>query len=344
MEDLAKEVLTRIVRKIPVVKLRQVLGRWERLSERQLRSLDFTQPKWALCENLLSLCEENNITVKQLAEIEMLYRTEYPDQGIWHVFQFVDTPEETQCSDFMHFRDLFKANLKSLINHVSIQMKKLEDESVWIRIAWGENFRRPNHLKPTYVVHHLQTPYVFVSGLTNKHKPLLFQALALSAQCGSVKDVNLSGRCLSALRDLSMRQYKQVFPISHQECLQERDPLPNPNIENEHIKLTEYKQQVASEVFGDAVLPKLETAVYKLETKYREHGNENLVKKDEPFRGVVKFSSSNLLESLKYCVSSGMASAPVTPLLSSITQKGRNYFVIKDKGSGLIPNTPGPKF
>ncbi|KPP61791.1 centromere protein N-like, partial [Scleropages formosus] len=312
MEDVAKELLSRLVRRIPLVRLRHVLGRWERLSKTQLLSLDFTQPKWALCENLLSLCEENEIAVKDLTEIEMLYRSEYPDQGVWHVFQLVDTSEESLSSDFMHFRDQFKANLKDLINHVSIKMKKLEDESVWIRIAWGGNFSRPNHLKPTYVVHHLQTPYVFVSSLANKHKPLLFQALALSAHCGSVKDVNLSGRCLTALRDLSMRQYKQVFPSRHQKRLEERDLLPNPSIENEHIKLAEYKQQVASEVFGDGVLPKLETAVYKLETKYREHGSENLARRDEPFRGVVKFSSSNLLESLKYCVSSG--NGPFLPL------------------------------
>lgn len=30
----------------------------------------------------------------------------------------------------------------------------------------------------------------------------------------------------------------------------------------------------------------------------------------------------------------GMAEGPVTPLLSAITQRGRNYFVITDKGPG----------
>lgn len=58
---------------------------------------------------------------------------------------------------------------------VSLKIKKHTDEAVWIRIAWGENFSRPNHLKPTYVVHHLQTPYVFVTSLTSKQKPPLFQ-------------------------------------------------------------------------------------------------------------------------------------------------------------------------
>lgn len=58
---------------------------------------------------------------------------------------------------------------------VSVKIKKHTDEAVWIRIAWGDSFSQPNHLKPTYVVYHLQTPYVFVTSLTSKHKPLLSQ-------------------------------------------------------------------------------------------------------------------------------------------------------------------------
>ena len=63
---------------------------------------------------------------------------------------------------------------------VSIKIKKHTDEAIWIRVAWGDNFTKPYHLKPTYVVHHLQTPYVFVTGLTSKYKPLLNQARMLS--------------------------------------------------------------------------------------------------------------------------------------------------------------------
>jgi len=54
-------------------------------------------------------------------------------------------------------------------------MKKHEDEAIWIRIAWGDNFSKPNHLKPTYVVHHLHTSYVFISNLMAKHKIFLCQ-------------------------------------------------------------------------------------------------------------------------------------------------------------------------
>ncbi|KAJ8398531.1 hypothetical protein AAFF_G00420590 [Aldrovandia affinis] len=317
MDDSAKQVLRRIIRRIPSNKLQITLRKWECLSKKQFRSLDFTQPKWLICENLLSLCEENDLSLKHVTELEMIFHIEHPTQGTWYVSQLIDAEEEALTSDLLNFRESFKVHLKSLISHVSVKIKKHEDDAIWIRIAWGDNFTKPNHFKPTYVVHHLQTPYVFVTGLAAKHRPLLHQALIPSAHYGSIKDVHLSGRCLTALRDLLMRRYKQVFPEKHPRLLEERSPLPShPNIENEHAKHAENRLQMAAEAFGDGMLPKLQTAVYKLET-------------------------SNLLESLKYCVSSGMASAPVTPLLSSIPRKGRNYFVITDKGPGINP-TPGP--
>ncbi|XP_048860966.1 centromere protein N [Brienomyrus brachyistius] len=342
MDAAAEALLRQTVRRIPSSKLNGVLRRWGCLSETQLGSLKSMQPKWLLCDNLLSLCQENDLSMKHVAQIEMLYYMENPKRGIWYAFQMVEADDEAQSLELMHFRERFKAHLKDLISHVSIKLKKHQDESVWIRIAWGDNFHRPNHLKPTYVMHHLQTPYVFVSSLTTKHKHLLFQALVLAAGYSSVRDVHLSGRCLTALRDLLMRQYKQVFPSSCPKPPEESDPLPNPNIENEHAKVMEHKRQAAAEAFGYEDPPKLESATYKLETMYREHGNESLNGRDEPFRGVVKFTSSNLLESLKYCITSGITSTPLTPLLSSITQKGRNYFVIRDKGPGIASDTLGP--
>ncbi|KAJ8281361.1 hypothetical protein GJAV_G00066740 [Gymnothorax javanicus] len=340
MDDSVKQVLRQIVRRIPSNKLQNILSKWEHLSKKQFRSLEFTQTKWLLCDNLLTICEENDLSMKHVTELEMIYRIENPAQGIWNVCQLIDPEEEAVTVDSLHFKESFKAHLKCLISHVSVKMKKTEDEAIWIRIAWGDNFTQPNHFKPTYVVHHLQTPYVFVTGLTVKHRPLLHQALVLSTHYGGIKDVHLSGRSLTALRDLIMRQYEQVFPVKHPMLLQEKCPQPsNPNIEFENAKHAENRLQMATEAFGGGILPKLETAVYKLETRFRESGM--LSGREEPFRGVVKFASSNLLESLKYCVSSGMASAPVTPLLSSITQKGRNHFVITDKAPG-VSQTPRP--
>lgn len=128
---------------------------------------------------------------------------------------------------------------ESVLVQVSVRIKKVEDGAVWIRIAWGDNFTKPNHLKPTYAVHYLQTPYVFILNLNAKHKPFLYQvtffhvflsrlsrctftlslwlfcwshsqALVLSTRHVSVNEAHLSGRSLTALRDLLMKQYQQV--------------------------------------------------------------------------------------------------------------------------------------
>lgn len=333
MDDSTKRILQRLIRRIPYQMLQTVLGKWAHLSREDLHSLDFTQPKWVLTEHLLALCEEKGLTVKHITELEMIYIIENPNQGMWHGFQLLDAEEDAPSIELTQFKEQFKANLTELISHVSIKIKKHTDEAIWIRIAWGDNFTKPNHLKPTYVVHHLQTPYVFVTGVTSKHKPLLNQALVLATRYGSMKDAHLSGRNLTAIRDLLMRQYQQVFPNKHPKPLQEKNPVPrNPNIEKEQAENTENRLQMACEAFGDGTLPQLQKAVYKLETKFRDNSNKTLTGRGEPFRGVVEFASTNLLESLRHCVSSGMASTPVTPLLSSITQKGRNYFVITDKG------------
>nr|XP_046205182.1 centromere protein N-like [Oncorhynchus gorbuscha] len=333
MDDSTKRILQRLVRRIPYQMLQKMLGKWAHLSREDLQSLDFTQPKWVLTEHLLALCEENGLGVKHITELEMIYIIENPNQGMWHGFELLDAEEDAPSIELTQFKEQFKANLTELISHVSIKIKKHTDEAIWIRVAWGDNFTKPYHLKPTYVVHHLQTPYVFVTGLTSKYKPLLNQALVLATRYGSMKDAHLSGRNLTAIRDLLMRQYQQVFPTKNPKPLQEKNPVPrNPNIEKEHAENTENRLQMACEAFGDGTLPQLQKAVYKLETKFRDNSNKTLTGREEPFRGVVEFASTNLLESLRHCVSSGMASTPVTPLLSSITQKGRNYFVITDKG------------
>uniref|UniRef100_A0A8C7TZM0 Centromere protein N n=1 Tax=Oncorhynchus mykiss TaxID=8022 RepID=A0A8C7TZM0_ONCMY len=322
-----KLLLQRLIRRIPYQMLQTMLGKWAHLSNADLHSLNFTQPKWVLTEHLLALCEEKGLTVKHITELEMIYIIENPNQGMWHGFQLLDAEEDAPSIELTQFKEQFKANLTELISHVSIKIKKHTDEAIWIRVAWGDNFTKPNHLKPTYVVHHLQTPYVFVTGMTSKDKPLLNQALVLATRYGSMKDAHLSGRNLIAIRDLLTRQYQQVGlgPVPY-------GPYKNPNIENEQPENTENRLQMACEAFGDGTLPQLQKAVYKLETKFRDNSNKTLTGRKEPFRGVVEFSSTNLLESLRHCVSSGMASTPVTPLLSSITQKGRNYFVITDKG------------
>ncbi|XP_037549334.1 centromere protein N [Nematolebias whitei] len=337
MDESATRLLQRIVRRIPTRMLKATLEKWDRLTAQQRLSVDFTEPKWELVQKLVSICEENRFTMKHITELEMIYVIENPDQGMWNTFQLLDPEEDAHSVELMRFREQFKSHLRELMMNVSVKIKRHTDEAVWIRIACGgDSFSRPNHLKPTYVVHHLQSPYVFVSSLTSKLKPLLLQALTLSTRHQAIKDANLSGRKLTAIRDLLMREYQHVFPTKYPSPLVENgQTLSNRHIDKEQADASTNRRQMAGEAFGDGPLPELQSAVYKLETKFKDPTNKTMTEREEPFRCSVKFSSTNLLESLKHCASSGIASTPVTPLLSSIPLKGRNYFVITD-------NAPGP--
>lgn len=342
-DDGAQRLLQRLVRRIPAQKLEETVGEWSSLTEAQRSSVDYSQAKWSITESLLDLCRENRLTAKHIANLEMIYVMANPNQGMWYAFQLLDPEDDAHTIELTQFKKQFKAHLSDLIRNVSVKIKKHTDEATWIRIAWGDGFSRPDHLKPTYVVHYLQSPYVFTTSLTNKLKPLLSQALALSTKHQRVKDASLSGRNLTGIRDLLMKQYRQAFPSKYPTPLGERNStVSHPQIEREQLESAAKRHQLACEAFGDGALPQLQSAVYKLETKFRDHTNKTMTERDEPFRCVVKFSSTNLLESLRHCASSGIVSTPVTPLLSSVPLKGRNYFVITDNGTGPSSQTRQP--
>uniref|UniRef100_A0A3Q4H139 Centromere protein N n=1 Tax=Neolamprologus brichardi TaxID=32507 RepID=A0A3Q4H139_NEOBR len=331
MDNTVKRLLERLVRRIPSRMLKTTLDKWSRLTATQRQSIDYTESKWALTEKLLAICEVFML-VSPWFHTDVI---ENPNLGMWYAFQLMDPQDDAHSVELTQFKEQFKSHLSELIRHVSIKIKKHTDEAVWIRIAWGDTFSRPNHLKPTYVVHYLQTPYVFLSSLTSKQKPLLSQALVLSTRYQAIKDANLSGRKLTAIRDLLMKQYLQVFPTKFPSPLAERNRVvSNLHIEKEQAGSAANRHQMACEAFGDGLLPQLQSAVYKLETKFRDHTNKTMTERDEAFRCVVKFASTNLLESLRHSASSGVASTPVTPLLSSVPLKGKNYFVITDNGPG----------
>ncbi|XP_075966271.1 centromere protein N [Anarhichas minor] len=344
MDDSTKRVLQRTIRRIPSYMLKTTLEKWGRLTAEQQQSIHCIQSKWAITEALLTICEENKLAMKHLTELEMIYIMDNPNQGMWYASQLLDPEDDAHSVELMQFKEQFKSHLKELVRHVSIKIKKHTDEAVWIRIAWGDAFSRPNHLKPTYVVHYLQTPYVFVTSLTLKQKPLLSQAVVLSTRYHAIKDANLSGRKLTAIRDLLMRKYQQVFPTKYPSPLAENNQtISNLHIEKEQAEPAANRLHMACKAFGGGALPQLQSAVYKLETKFRDHSNKTMTEREEPFRCVVKFASTNLLESLRHCASSGIASTPVTPLLSCIPLKGRNYFVITDNDPGPSSQTRQPQ-
>lgn len=57
MDEQARAILQRILRKLPSKKTPSTLRAWGCLSAEQLEDLDYTQPKWLFLENLISKCE-----------------------------------------------------------------------------------------------------------------------------------------------------------------------------------------------------------------------------------------------------------------------------------------------
>lgn len=57
MDDVARTLLQRTLRKIPTGKLEETLKKWAHLSRRQQQSLNYSQSKWILHENVVTLCE-----------------------------------------------------------------------------------------------------------------------------------------------------------------------------------------------------------------------------------------------------------------------------------------------
>uniref|UniRef100_A0A3Q3Q461 Centromere protein N n=1 Tax=Monopterus albus TaxID=43700 RepID=A0A3Q3Q461_MONAL len=338
MGDATKRLLQRLIRRTRIQMLKTTLEKWDRLTLAQRQSMVFIQSKSAITEKLLSICEVLMLLVLLWFHC-LLDVMDNPNQGMWYAFRLMDPEDDAHSVELMQFKEQFKSLLHELVRHVSVKIKKHADEAIWIRIAWGDGFSQPNHLKPTYVVHYLQTPFVFVTSITSKQKPLLSQALTVSTRHQDLKNANLSGRKLTAIRDLLMQQYPQVFPTNFPGHTAENNQMEsNPRRVKEQAGLEADRLRMAHKAFGDGMLPELESAVYELETKFNGHANGTMTDREQPFRCVVKFTSTNLLESLRQCASSGIVST-VTPLFSSIPRSGKNYFVITNKSHGSSSKT-----
>ncbi|XP_043351191.1 centromere protein N isoform X6 [Dermochelys coriacea] len=172
----------------------------------------------------------------------------------------------------------------------------------------------------------------------------LKNALVHASNYHDIHEMELRSRCLDSLKDIVFKRYSQTFQTYHPRPLQERNVAPekvDPRIIQENKREKERIQSVNQEVFGEGLQPKIEFAQYKLETMFKGEPEMDILTEKEPFRCVVKFSSPHLLEALKSLAPAGMADAPLSPLLTCIPQKARNYFKIKERKGILSASCVG---
>ncbi|XP_074695396.1 centromere protein N [Strix aluco] len=341
MDEIVAEYIRRTVLKIPRDEIKTVLQKWGFLSEAQLQTINFCQIKENISQDVVQLCEENSAGIKQAAVLDIIYNHIYSNKRVWSVYQMNKTGEEMDFFDLTDFKKKFKRRLQSALTNVTINFREYEDNAIWIRIAWGTPYTKPNQYKTSYVVYHSQTPYVFISvSVLKSNLPLLCQALVAASNYHDIHEMELRSHSLNSLKDIVFKRYSQNFQSYYPRPIQERNVVPESDsrINQENRNEKERIQRVNSEVFGDGPQPKLEFAQYKLETMFKSDPQMNVLNKKEPFRCLVKFSSPHLLESLKSLAPLGMADAPLSPLLTCIPHKARNYFKIKEK-KGVSPRS-----
>ncbi|XP_009899433.2 centromere protein N [Dryobates pubescens] len=342
MDETVAEYIRRTVLKIPRDEIKSMLQKWGFLSEAELQTINFHQIKDNISQEVVQLCEENSADIKQAAVLDIIYNHIYPNKRMWSVYQMKKTGEEPEIFDFQSFKKKFKRRLLSALENVTINFREYEDNAIWIRIAWGTPYTKPNQYKPSYVVYHSQTPYVFISASVLKsNMPLLCQALVIASSYHDIQEMELRSRSLNSLKDIVFKRYNQNFKTYCPRPPQERNAEPESadlRIVQENRSEKERIQRVTWEIFGDGPQPQLEFAQYKLETMFKSDPKMEVLDKKEPFRCLVKFSSPHLLESLRSLAPAGLADAPLSPLLTCITQKARNNFKIKEK-RGFFPGS-----
>ncbi|NXG51993.1 CENPN protein, partial [Psilopogon haemacephalus] len=346
MDETVAEYIRRTVLKIPRDEIKSMLQKWGFLSEAQLQTINFHQMKDNVSQEVVHLCEENSADIKQAAVLDIIYNHIYSSKRMWSVYRMQKTGEEPEIFDLQSFKKKFKRRLLSVLENVTINFREYEDNAIWIRVAWGTPYTKPNQYKPSYVVYHSQTPYVFISASVLKSNlPLLCQALVVASSYHDIHEMELRSHSLNSLKDIVFKRYSQNFQTYCPRPIQDRSGEPeiaDLRITQENRSEKERIQRVTREIFGDGPQPKLEFAQYKLETMFKSDPKMEVLAKKEPFRCQVKFSSPHLLESLRSLAPAGMADAPLSPLLTCITQKARNNFRIKEKRSSFPESFVSP--
>ncbi|XP_024651645.1 centromere protein N isoform X3 [Macaca nemestrina] len=307
MDETVAEFIKRTILKIPLNELTTILKAWDFLSENQLQTVNFRQRKESVVQHLIHLCEEKRASLNDAALLDIIYTQFHQHQKVWDVFQMSKGPgEDVDLFDMKQFKNSFKKILQRALKNVTVSFRETEENAVWIRIAWGTQYTKPNQYKPTYVVYYSQTPYAFKSSSTlRRNTPLLGQALTVASKHHQIVKMDLRSRYLDSLKAIVFKQYNQTFETHNSATpLQERslglDINMDSRIIHENIVEKERVQRITQETFGDYPQPQLEFAQYKLETKFKSDLNGSiLAEREEPLRCLIKFSSPHLLEALK---------------------------------------------
>ncbi|XP_015393299.1 centromere protein N isoform X2 [Panthera tigris] len=212
MDETVAEFIKRTILKIPMTEMMTILKAWDFLPENQLQTVNFRQRKESLVQDLVLLCENKRASLRDAALLDIIYTQFHQHQKVWDVFQMSKEPgEDVDLFDMEQFKSSFEKILRRALKNVTVSFRDAEENAVWIRIAWGTQYRKPNQYKPVFVVYYSQTPYVFTSFCHLKsNTPLLSQALTVASNHHKIVKMDLRSRYLDSLKAIVFKQYNQL--------------------------------------------------------------------------------------------------------------------------------------
>ncbi|XP_058562247.1 centromere protein N isoform X2 [Neofelis nebulosa] len=212
MDETVAEFIKRTILKIPMTEMMTILKAWDFLPENQLQTVNFRQRKESLVQDLVLLCENKRASLHDAALLDIIYTQFHRHQKVWDVFQMSKEPgEDVDLFDMEQFKSSFEKILRRALKNVTVSFRDAEENAVWIRIAWGTQYRKPNQYKPVFVVYYSQTPYAFTSFCHLKsNTPLLSQALTVASNHHKIVKMDLRSRYLDSLKAIVFKQYNQL--------------------------------------------------------------------------------------------------------------------------------------
>ncbi|XP_069594889.1 centromere protein N isoform X2 [Ranitomeya imitator] len=298
MDECTSEFIKRMITRMSFAEVMPILKAWGVLTERDLQSLNMETTKERLATDVVHLCETRKCTVAHVAELDLVYTHAKSKVKVWEVLQMSkQTDSDMNFADVSNFRASFKKFVFSIQRNLTIHFREFGD-ALWIRIAWGKEYTKPNQYRPSFIVYHIQTPYVFITSLTKTQQPVVGQPF----------------------------QSYQSRSAPEESCM---PTTVNQRGDSKRMKEKARVRQAMLETLGDGPLPALECADYKLATAF--NGEAGIANEIKPFHCVVKFSSTHILESVRSLAQSGLSEAPVSSLFSSIISKGKNKFNVTER-------------
>ncbi|XP_022107534.1 centromere protein N-like [Acanthaster planci] len=346
--------------------LRKVLGRfrrdefvrnlkdWSFISSDSLREVETVvaqskSSRKALVERVVQLTKVKKLTTHAVAQLDLIYQQNHPNNKKWSVFQ-LSKQQEYREKHVVTSPDAFQEQLGKQLsfyfkNDLCLRTK---GDAWWVRlgIQEGSQSQRLSPSNVVYMVHHPHSQYIILSSIRVSHKDFVMQALLNSLHCSEIREIQLTGRDLDSLASLALHSNSQGWFSQFRLGQVDHNPLSkapsrkrkastdvsDSDIVFENQADKEQREQQILHAFGSNEQPKLQKIEYRLETRFR--GSEfapAMALRKEPFHCKVKFEGSSVLEGIKELGKVGLTSLPLPHHLGNVHSLAKNHFVLADK-------------